>query len=325
MCYSAQIWADFRKYERYGGTLDIRAFTHLAGWTRRQGSWTRLVPHATRRALIALRTTVPDLAALATGAEADAMVQASHGVEAQLARQAHARARLESGESTKTARNELRVASNQLKAWQRRLDELGAAPSANGLERIWPGHFAPVLIRDAETGELRIVPMRYRCRLPGWDAATERTRPGTYNARRDKLDTAWRRVFGVHHGVIAVHRFYESVALHDLQQRSLVPGERKHKVELEFAPHGGPDLLAACLWTWTEPAGDDPGFYSFAIITSDPPPEVALAGHDRCIVTLCEQDLDAWLNPTARSAAELRTILDRGEAARPHFSQKVQA
>lgn len=31
MCYSAQIWADYRKYERFGGKLDIKAFTLKTG------------------------------------------------------------------------------------------------------------------------------------------------------------------------------------------------------------------------------------------------------------------------------------------------------
>jgi len=50
--------------------------------------------------------------------------------------------------------------------------------------RIWPGGVVPVVIRDHATGERRVVPMRYRCRLRGWDDAMERAKPGTYNAAR---------------------------------------------------------------------------------------------------------------------------------------------
>lgn len=44
------------------------------------------------------------------------------------------------------------------------------------------------------------------------------------------------------------------------------------------------DSLApvACLWTRTEIPGAD-GLWSFAAITAEPPPEVAAAGHDRCV------------------------------------------
>ncbi len=45
-------------------------------------------------------------------------------------------------------------------------------------------------------GQRLIVPMRYQCRLPGWNEATERKYPGTYNARRDKLEQSWGKLFG---------------------------------------------------------------------------------------------------------------------------------
>jgi len=80
------------------------------------------------------------------------------------------------------------------------------------------------MIRDPETGERSVVPMRYRCRLPGWTEAGEIEKPGTYNARRDKLSTVWRKVFGHQHGIMVVDQFYESVYLHNLQGRQLVPG-----------------------------------------------------------------------------------------------------
>jgi putative SOS response-associated peptidase YedK len=86
------------------------------------------------------------------------------------------------------------------------------------------GHFAPVLVRDPETDERMVVPMRYRCRLPGWTEADEVEKPGTYNARRDKLSTVWRKVFAYNDGIMVVDCFYESVHLHDLQPRPLVPG-----------------------------------------------------------------------------------------------------
>jgi hypothetical protein len=47
MCYSAQIWADFRKYERFGGKLNVKEFTKLAGWTKKKGTWVKVV-HAPR-------------------------------------------------------------------------------------------------------------------------------------------------------------------------------------------------------------------------------------------------------------------------------------
>lgn len=40
-------------------------------------------------------------------------------------------------------------------------------------------------------GKRVIVPMRYQCRLPGWNEIIERKFPSTYNARRDNLEKTW--------------------------------------------------------------------------------------------------------------------------------------
>jgi putative SOS response-associated peptidase YedK len=323
MCYSAQIWADFKKYSRFGGTLDIKGYTALAGWTRKKGTWIKSVPKTMRRSMLDACSLAPELAAAAAAANAAGAAALDDEIAAQSERRDKAQAKLASSKPTKAAQNDLRVSTIKIETAQRKRDDLAASGDPDGMDRIWPGHFAPVLIRDPETGERLVVPMRYRCRLPGWDEAKEIDKPGTYNARRDKLLTVWRRVFGVHHGLIAATRFYESVQLHDLQQRALMPGEREQNVELVFTPQTGEDMLIACLYTYVEAAGDDAPFYSFAAITHDPPPEVAAAGHDRCIVTIREEDMEAWLNPTARSAIELQAILDRGIEKRPYFEHEL--
>lgn len=322
MCYSAQIWADFHRYERLGGQLDIKSFMRLAGWTRSKGNWIKVVPKATRRSVIAAGEELDEsLFRIASAAEAEGIARLREEIEQQAMRLASAEAKLASSKPTKKAENDRRIASSRIAAGQRKLDDLEAPPSPDGLDRIWPGHFAPVLIRDPQTGERLIVPMRYRCRLPGWTAADEAERPGTYNARRDKLSTVWRNVFGVSHGIIAASRFYESVQLHKLQQRALAPGEREQNVELAFAPQTGEDLFIACLYTYTESAGDEAPFYSFAAITHDPPPEVAAAGHDRCIVIVREEDIGAWLDPLSTGREALMAILERAE--RPYYEHEL--
>jgi len=159
--------------------------------------------------------------------------------------------------------------------------------------------------------------------LPGWTEADEIEKPGTYNARRDKLSTVWRKVFGYNHGLMVVDRFYESVYLHDLQKRPLVPGEREQNVEILFTPSTGENLFVACLWTYVEPAGDDPGFYTFAAITDDPPLEVVEAGHDRCPVPIREDDIAAWLDPNPNDLPSLYAILDR--RVRPFYEHRLAA
>lgn len=323
MCYSAQIWADFRKYERLGGALSIKEFTKLAGWTRRKGTWVKVVPRALRRAMTdATSGLLPiDTVEAARAADQEAIALIAAEIGAQEARLAEANAKLASPKPTKAAENARRVATNKIAAGRKKLEEMAAPAPANGIDRMWPGQFAPVLIRDPETGERTVVPMRYRCRLPGWTEADEAAKPGTYNARRDKLSTVWRRVFGYNHGLMVARQFYESVNLHDLQQRSLAPGEREQSMELVFTPRTGQDLYVACLWTYVEESGGEPGFYTFAVITDDPPPEVAAAGHDRFVIPIREENIDAWLSPHPKNLAAQIAILEDRE--RPYYEHEV--
>ena len=45
---------------------------------------------------------------------------------------------------------------------------------------------------------------------------------------------------------------------------------------------------------------------SFAAITDEPPAEVAAAGHDRCIIPIKEENIDAWLNPDPKNLERCR-------------------
>jgi putative SOS response-associated peptidase YedK len=325
MCYSAQIWADFRKYERFGGKLAIKEFTKLAGWTKQKGNWVKVVPKAMRRAMADATSGVLDIGTveMAREAETEAIALIASEIGVQEARLVEANAKLASPKPTKKAENDRRIATNKIDAGKKKLEDMASPPSADGIDRIWPGHFAPVMIRDPETGERIVIPMRYRCRLPGWTEKDEIEKPGTYNARRDKLSTVWRTVFGYNHGIMVVDRFYESVYLHDLQQRPLVPGEREQNVEILFTPSTGEDLFVACLWTYVEAAGDNPGFYTFAAITDDPPLEVMDAGHDRCPVPIQEADIEAWLQPDPKDLPAMYAILDR--RVRPYYQHEVAA
>jgi putative SOS response-associated peptidase YedK len=72
-------------------------------------------------------------------------------------------------------------------------------------------------------------------------------------------------------------------------------------------------MLVACLWSrWTGSGGtgsNEPSVCGFAAITDEPPPEVAAAGHDRCIVNLRPENVEGWLTPAGRSTQELQSLL----------------
>src|SRR3546814_16197086 len=104
--------------------------------------------------------------------------------------------------------------------------------------------------------------MRYQGRRPGWTEIIERKYPGTYNARRDKLESSWGKVFGFTHGVVLATAFYEHV---DRDGQDQI---------LEFSPSDGRDMIAACLWTRKTDRHGTPRF-SFASVTAEPPAQVA--------------------------------------------------
>jgi putative SOS response-associated peptidase YedK len=313
ICYSAQIYGDFKKYERLGGTLDLRAYVKLFWERKKSGDWVRKVPKAMRDSFANPRNAgEAELKEIAAEADRAVALALEREIAEQAERLAKAQAVLASPKSTKKAETDQRVATNKIAAAKAKLAELGRAANTDGLGRIWPGSYCPVLIRDHATGERMIVPMRYRCRLYGWTAKEEALKPGTYNARRDKLSTVWKKLFGYNHGIVVASRFYESVSLHRLQGRDLVPGEREQSVEIQFEPEPKQGLMLACLWRYVEPEHDEDGagFYSFAIITRDPPPEVAAAGHDRCVIAIRPENLDAWLEPDPHNLAASLAILD---------------
>lgn len=310
MCYSAQIKADYGKFVReFGAFIDIHAFVRLFWEKRKDGGWTKL-PKAMRDAFRKPESEAGfELAKIV--AEGDRELEASLAAEltAQRERLAKAETVLASPKPTKKAGEDQRIATNKIKAAQRGLDDLHRQEPSAKDSRIYPGSYAPVLIRDSTTGKRTVIPMRYQCRLPGWTEAIERKYPGTYNARRDKLEESWPKLFGHNHGIMIVTRFYENV---DRDGKNVV---------LEFSPNPPQDMLVACLWSKTKNK-DGTDLWSFAAITDEPPPEVASAGHDRCIVPIKVANVDAWLNPDPRDLAECYAILD--DRPRPYYEHKVE-
>ena len=80
-------------------------------------------------------------------------------------------------------------------------------------------------------------------------------------------------------------------------------------------------MIAACIWTRTRNA-DGTELLSFAAVTDDPPPEIMEAGHDRCIIPIKLENVDAWLQPNGDLQA-MYTILDDRE--RPYYEHRMAA
>ncbi|MGF6739582.1 putative SOS response-associated peptidase YedK [Paraburkholderia atlantica] len=148
----------------------------------------------------------------------------------------------------------------------------------------------------AESGQRVVLPMRYQCRIAGKRLNYDVRFPNTYNARRDNLEGCWKPCFGDTHGIMVVDVFYENVSKAKAEGRTLAEGEKDENLVAEFRPEDDQPMPVACLWSrWTAPG--QPDLMSFAAITDKPPPEVAAAGHDRGIIPIKPENVEAWLHP----------------------------
>jgi putative SOS response-associated peptidase YedK len=276
MCYSARVWADYRKYQReFGTALSIGEFAKLIR-DREQGAKLKL-PRALDLALAgeAAEGVGESIARWTRGQIA--------GLEQEIFKQ---RKRLADAERalatkpTKKAAEDQRIATNKVEAALERLADLKRSEPLPKDSRIFPGMYAPVMVLQGGKRILR--PMRYQCRPEGKPALYDRKYPGTYNARRDNLEGFWKGLFGVRHGLMVADVFYENVT----------GADGKNQI-LAFTPKTGEPMLIACLWSpWS---GDGEDLLSFAAITDEPEPEVAAAGHDRTIINIKPEHVDAWL------------------------------
>src|SRR5690606_5001490 len=114
------------------------------------------------------------------------------------------------------------------------------------------------------------------------------------------------------HALMVADRFYENV---ETPEGNAV---------LEFVPRTGEPMLIACLYSrWSDPKGQAPELLSFAAITDEPEPEVAAAGHDRTVINIREEHVDAWLNPQAGNLAGLYAIFD--DKQHPYYEHRKAA
>ncbi len=306
MCYSAQIEQSYKDYVRkFGADISIDEFAKVF-WSDRSAK----TPKAMRQAF--LNSNEPWAQEIIQGIEAlnkDQSAKFEQDLFAQKTRLNKAVASLRTKE-TKKALEDKRIASNKIKAAESRLRDLKRAKLEPKDSRVFPGIFSTVVA--AENGKRFVAPMRYGCRLAGKPASYDQRYSGTYNARRDSLEGFWRQQFGYTHALIIADKFYENVE---------VDGKN---VVLEFEPRDGEPMLIACLWSrWTDPKGIAPDLLSFAAITDEPEPEVAAAGHDRTIINIKPEHVDAWLNPDPANLGALYAIFD--DKRHPYYEHRIAA
>ena len=312
MCYSAQVWADWRRYRKLGGDLDIKGFVRLIDEMGGRPGWIRKLPKATRDSLLDVRTEEGmALAKAVREANRAAEVMLRDELQAQTDRLTTAEAVLGGSKPTKKAANDQRIATDKVSRAKRDLDDLVRTELLDRDSRIYPGNYVPVLV--AEGDRYVVKPMRYQCRPADKPVIYDTKYPGTYNARRDNLEGFWKEQFGHTHALLVVDTFYENVE----------GADGKNQV-IQFTPRDREPMLVACLWShWTDPAGKLPDLDSFAAITDDPEPEVAAAGHDRTIINIKPEHVDAWLHPDTANLAALYAIFD--DKRHPYYEHQVAA
>jgi putative SOS response-associated peptidase YedK len=168
--------------------------------------------------------------------------------------------------------------------------------------RIYPGYFAPIAL--IHKGRRILVPMRYRIRPYGSDQEIP-AKYNLFNARLDSLTTrrSWRNLFMKQHGILVFSKFYEWVT-DENGKKKIIGFNSKKGEEVLYAP------ALYDRWIAPDPATAD-SFASFAIITSDPPPSVQAAGHDRCPIILKEDEIDFWLHPEKTTQEAMLDFLHR--------------
>ena len=321
MCYSAQVWADYRTYVRADGAdVNFTEFARLLG-LRIDGEKIPM-PKGLTDAFKFCTPSSPEEAECQRLAIEFDMAQIHHLEEklfAQRRRLADAERSL-ACKDTKKAREDKRIATNKVEDLMRKLDDLQRTEHRDRDDRIFPGHFCPVMIRDG-TGRLTVMPMRYLCRPAGKPPFYDTRYPGTYNARRDNLLGFWKGQFANTHAVLVATAFFENVKRHRMEGRELASGEEEENVVLKFSPDDGQPMQLACLWShWTGKEQAD--LNSFAVITDAPPPEVSAAGHDRCPIPLKAFNVGTWLAPDA-APETYQVLLD--DKIRPYYEHRQAA
>ncbi|QBB70623.1 hypothetical protein ELE36_09730 [Pseudolysobacter antarcticus] len=320
MCYSAQIEQEYLSYTRvYGADISLSEYMQIY-WVRQEIDPKIKLPRGMDMAFLRDTSGNPQVteiqSMIRTFDEAQA-TKLQQEVFAQRKRLADAERTLQT-KITKAATESKRIAADKIERAMGRLADLRRDQPKPRDDRIFPAWYAPVMIW--EDGMRVVKPMRYQCRPAGKPAFYDTKYPGTYNARRDNLQGFWKDMFGYSHGIALVSAFFENVSRHTMENRELSPGEREENVILEFRPQPAQTMLVACLWSRWE--GEGGPLLSFAAITDEPPAEVAAAGHDRCIIPIKAENIDAWLNASG-DVARSQAILD--DRQRPFYEHRKAA
>ena len=307
MCYSAQIESQYKKYVRFVGhqnAMDLPGFMRKY-WDRIEDSTVKIPKAVDAWFKNPQGDDEKKIAESISIYNAQRLAKCEQTVFEQRKRVADAERKLQT-KMTKKAQDDVRIGNDKVKDNLRWIADVKRAEIQDKDARMFPGWHAPVIV--SENGRRLLKLMRYQCRPSGSPKFLDK-QLDTYNARRDNLGGKfWKPLFGYSHGIMIANAFFENVET-----------DERGKHVLQFQPRGLDEMYIAVLWShWKQ--GDEE-LDSFAAITDEPPVEVAAAGHDRCIIPIKEENVDAWLNPDASQLDALHAILD--DRARPFYEHRL--
>jgi putative SOS response-associated peptidase YedK len=294
MCYSAMVKRDLDKIAReFGAAIDTDAFIRL--YMAREKDLSLKIPYGMDRYFIEKggatgRTIEKSIKAYKVMEDARKK-QELEDLEAEI-KEIEARLKVK---VTKTHQKALDVKGRKREKLLAKAESAVATSETKDSYRIYPFYFSPVIMVE-KTARI-ITPMRYRI-LPRTGVEIP-SKYNVFNARRDSLLEArtWKQTFSKQHAIFPFVKFYEWVE------------QKARKVEISFSPDGFESMWAASLFE--EYKSPTSGLIrSFAMVTDDPPKEVAAAGHDRCPVFIEQSKMDDWLNPEGQSLKTLDALLD---------------
>ncbi len=208
MCYSAMAWQEYKRFLR-----DFEAHLGIRDYVETFWDWANGSPYKIPRAMQeAFRDPQSEDEREVWASVQKWRSEQAPKLEQELFKQTKRSADAERTLATKTtkkAQEDLRISTNKIAEAKRKLADLSRTTSTPDDSRIFPDSFSSVMIvRD---GRRVVVPMRYHCR-PFWmpassDRRQDGSNSGKYNARRDKLEQFWGRLFGHQHAVLVAERF----------------------------------------------------------------------------------------------------------------------
>ena len=210
---------------------------------------------------------------------------------------------------TKSALNEQRIATSKIDASLERIALLTGTQPHEDDHRIFPMTYAPIILK--RDGRNVITLARYHLR-----------QQGKAGVHRSEVSRALQRASRQPRALLA-----QRVRTHArVDGDGFVLRERRARRQERGAALHSTTCLSDCSSRACMRIGRirrKVDLLSFAAVTDEPPPEIKAAGHDRCIINLRPENVEAWLSPEGRSDQELQAILS--DRQQPYYEHEVMA